>query len=131
MQNLDTDIINGGEDICLICLGDVDVLVIIRTSRKDKKTNVEILAKVGLKSKEMLNMMKRSKLTYYGHISRHLTMQNEMQEGRIEGKRGSRRPIKSWDGTIKERTGMAMQECGNRTRYQSEWSSMASNICKE
>lgn len=75
-----------------------------RTSWKDKKTNVEVLEKVGLKNKEMLNIIKRRKLTYYGHISRHHSMQKEILEGKIEGKRGRGRPRKSWIGNIKETT---------------------------
>ena len=102
-----------------------------RTSWKDKKTNVEVLEKVGLKNKEMLNIIKRRKLTYYGHISRHDSMQKDILEGKIEGTRGRGRPRKSWIGNIKETTRMTMQECGKRAKDRDKWRSMASNLCKE
>ena len=104
---------------------------ITRTSWKHKKTNEEVLAKLGLRKTEMLNTIKSRKLAFYGHIRRHDTLQRTILEGKIDGKRGPGCPRKSWIGNIKETTGMTMQECGKRASDRDEWRSMASNLCEE
>ena len=57
----------------------------------DKITNREVLIRVGKGKTELLRRLKRQRMTYYGHIRRHDSMQKTILEGRVDGKRGAGR----------------------------------------
>ncbi|RUS84333.1 hypothetical protein EGW08_007927 [Elysia chlorotica] len=66
-----------------------------RISWKDKVTNKEVLDKVGMQKPELLQLIQRRKLAYYGHIRRHCSIQKRVVEGKVEGKRGRGRKRQS------------------------------------
>ncbi|RUS89015.1 hypothetical protein EGW08_003262 [Elysia chlorotica] len=73
-----------------------------RISWKDKVTNKEVLDKVGMQKPELLQLIQRRKLAYYGHIRRHCSIQKRVVEGKVEGKRGRGRKRQSWLANIQE-----------------------------
>ena len=66
-----------------------------RVSWKDMKTNEKVLEESGVKEKLLVKMVKTRKIGYYGHVRRHATLQKEILEGRVDGKRamGKRRTV--------------------------------------
>ena len=52
--------------------------------------------------------MKINKLTYFGHIIRHESLQKTILTGKVEGGRGRGRPRRQWYDDVKEWTGNKM-----------------------
>ena len=55
---------------------------------KAMKTNTEILADIGLKKKVLLDVVKKRKIVYYGHVRRHETIQKKAIEGKAGAEEG-------------------------------------------
>ena len=55
--------------------------------------------------------IKTSKITYFGHITRHDSLQKTILTGKMEGRRGRGRPRRQWMDDIKEWTGKTMLQC--------------------
>ena len=104
---------------------------ITRTSWKEKKTNQEILEKLNLTQTELLKTIKQRKLSYYGHIRRHETIQKKILEGKVNGKRSRGRKRKSWQQNIEEDASMKINECSKVALDRRRWKIMASNLWKE
>ena len=87
-----------------------------KISWKDRVTNEEVLRRMG-NNAEVVDIIKSRKLRYYGHMRRHDSVQRDLLEGRVEGKRSRGRPITTWiqpqhkrmDKSIDERGG----DCGS------------------
>ena len=73
---------------------------ILRISWKDKVTNEEVLDRVGLGSPNLLQNIKKLKLSYFGHIKRHDSLERHILEAKIEGKRGRGRPTRRWEQDV-------------------------------
>ena len=67
---------------------------ILRISWTERKTNASVLEQLGLKAPQLLNLIKKQKLSYFGHIKRHNTLEKLFLEGTCEGRRGRGRPRK-------------------------------------
>ena len=104
---------------------------ITRTSWKDKKTNTEVLKQLGLSETQIVKTIQKRKLSYYGHVRRHDTLQRKILEGKIEGKRGRGRRRKSWIENIEETAGMKINQCCEIAIDRDRWRSMTSNLRKE
>ena len=80
----------------------------LRISLNSHTTNINVLQKIGVKETTMLNNMKNRKLSYAGYIMRntsgHYDTLLKTIEGRLEGKRGRGRPIRTWVDDIREWT---------------------------
>ena len=68
-----------------------------RISWNSHTTNIDVLQKIGVKEKTMLNNLKNRKLSDAGHIMRNIsghydTLMTTIEGGRLEGKRGRGRP---------------------------------------
>ena len=85
----------------------------------------------GLKNTELVLSIKKKKLSYYGHVRRHHSLQKLMLEGKVDGKRGRGRRGKSWIGNVCEMTKMRMVQCGVKALDRSEWRTMVSNLYAE
>ena len=92
---------------------------------------IEVLEKVGLNSKQLIQIIKRRKLSYFGHIRRHDSLEKRILEGKVEGKRSRGRQRKSLLENIKEMTGMRVTECNEAAMDRERWKAMTSNLCKE
>ena len=69
----------------------------LRISRKEHKTNGEVLHKMNTKI-SLLNTIKKRKCQYFGHIIRGNAIQRLLMEGRINGRRGRGRRRTSRNG---------------------------------
>ena len=56
----------------------------------------------------LLSTVKRRKLTWFGHVCRHDTLPNIIQQVTVAGRRRRGRLRKSWKDNIKEWTGQSM-----------------------
>ena len=63
----------------------------LRITWKDKKSNKEVL-KMAKTERSLLQIIKKRKMVYFGHIIRRNTLQRQLLEGKITGKRGRGRP---------------------------------------
>ena len=95
------------------------------------KTNAEVLADMGLKKRVMLDVIRKRKIKYYGHIRRHETLQKKIIEGKVEGKRKRGRRRKNWISNIEETMGMKMNECCEAALDRKRWRAMISNLFNE
>ena len=58
---------------------------------KRKKTNKEVLNKLGLQSTKLMTVVRQRIVRFYGHVRRHDSIQRIITEGMVNGKRGSRK----------------------------------------
>ena len=61
---------------------------ILRISWTERKTNASVLKQLGVKAPQLLNLIKKQKLSYFGHIKRRNTSEKLFLEGTCEGRRG-------------------------------------------
>ncbi|KAG1674653.1 hypothetical protein GQR58_015022 [Nymphon striatum] len=81
-----------------------------RVSWTEKKSNKEVLGMLEVE-RQLLNIVKKRKLNYFGHIKRHETIQRNTLEGKVEGKRARGRQRLKWEDSIKGWTKSSMKEC--------------------
>ena len=64
------------------------------------------------RDRELLKMVKRRKVSYFGHMVRgpKYTLLRTIMEGKIEGKRGIGRKSMSWLRNIRKWTGLSVEE---------------------
>ena len=96
-----------------------------------KKSNILVLIDAGQRSRKLLAEIKRRKLSYYGHVRRHETIQKQILEGKIAGKKTRGKPRTSWIGNVVATTGKKINHCSELALERDEWRSMASNLCRE
>ena len=69
----------------------------------------------------LLNTVKARKLSYFGHIKRHDSLEKHILEAKLEGKRRRGRPTKRWTDDIGEWLQLSAAEAGkiaqNRRDY--------------
>ena len=58
-------------------------------------TNEEVLRLAGT-SRTLLDTVRTRKLSFFGHMMRHNSLQRDLIEGMVEGKQGRGRPILQW-----------------------------------
>ena len=82
---------------------------LLNISYKDHVTNVEVRNRIqnaiGVHD-DLLTMVKKRKLRWYGHISRSSGMAKTILQGTVKGARRRGRQKKRWEDNIKEWTGM-------------------------
>ena len=83
---------------------------------------------IGLKITELVLSIKKKKMTYYGHVRRHHSLQKKVLEGKVEWKRGRGRRRKSWTGNVSEMTKMNMAHCSVKVLDRIEWRTMVSKL---
>ena len=91
-----------------------------KISWKDRVTNEEVLRRMG-NNAEVVDIIKSRKLRYYGHNRRHDSVQRDLLEGRVEGKRSRGRPITTWMDNIKEWTNISMREVVTVALDKNKW----------
>ena len=96
-----------------------------RVSYKDRVTNEEVLRRLGVK-RELLSKIRSHKLSYFGHIARHDSLQKTVLTGRVKGKRGRGRPRRQWYHDIKMWTGNQLYNNIKLAQDREIWRSMAS-----
>ena len=84
-------------------------LKILRVSYKDHVTNEEVLAKTQQAigpHEDLLTIVKRRKLQWYGHVSRSPGLAKTILQGTVKGGRRQGRQRKRWEDNIREWTGL-------------------------
>ena len=66
---------------------------------------------------DLLTMVKKRKLRWYGHISRSSGMAKTILQGKVKGARGRGRQKKRWEDNIKEWTGMGFGDTLRTAEY--------------
>ena len=82
---------------------------ILHTSYKDHVTNEEVHAKIQQAigpHKALLTIVKRSKLQWYGHVSRSTGLAKTILQGTVKGGRRQGGLRKRWEDIIREWTGL-------------------------
>ena len=82
---------------------------ILRISYKDHVTNKEVRAKVQQAigpHEDLLTIVKRRKLQWYGHVSRSSGLTKTILQGRVKGERRQGRQRNRWEDNIREWTGL-------------------------
>ena len=94
---------------------------ILRISWTERKTNASVLEQLGLKAPQLLNLIKKQKLSYFGHIKLHDTLEKLFLEGTYEGRRGRGRPRRRWTQDIGEWMGVLTVEAGRQAIERGEF----------
>ena len=100
---------------------------IMKVSWKEYKSNEEVLSMIN--SKRMLvEMIKRRKLAYFGHLVRRDDIQRLLLDGKINGKRSRGKQRLTWADNITEWIGMKYNECIRVAQDRGRWRSMTANL---
>ena len=94
---------------------------ILRISWTERKTNASVLEQLGVKAPQLLNLIKKQNLSYFGHIKRHNTLEKLFLEGTCEGRRGRGRPRRRWTLDIGEWMGVSTLEAGRQALERGEF----------
>ena len=81
----------------------------LRISYKDHVTNEEIRAKIQQaigRHEDLLTMVKRRKLQWYGHVSRSSGLAKTILQVTVKGGRRQGRQRRRWEDNIREWTGL-------------------------
>ena len=82
---------------------------ILRISCKDYVTNEEVRVKIRQaigRHEDLLTIVKRRKLQWYGHVSRSSSLAKTILQGTVKGGRRQGRQRKRWEDIIREWTGL-------------------------
>ena len=82
---------------------------ILQFSYKDHVTNEEVRAKIQQATgphEDLLTVVKRRKLQWYGHVSRSSGLAKTILQGTVKGGKRQGRQRKRWEGNIREWTGL-------------------------
>ena len=82
---------------------------ILHISYKDHVTNEEVHAKIQQaigSHEDLLTIVKRRKLQWYGHVSRSSGLAKTILQGTVKGGRRQGRQRKMWEDSIREWTGL-------------------------
>ena len=79
---------------------------------------------------ELLGIIKRRKLQWYGHITRSNGLSKTILQGTVEGSRPRGRPKKSWTDNIKEWTGMEFAMSQAAAHDRTKWRQIIKQVSK-
>lgn len=96
-------------------------------SWKDHKTNDFVRAQITSRAgpqEPLLVLVKRRKLTWFGHVTRHNSLPKTVLQGTLEGGRRRGRQVKSWMDNIKEWTRLDSHTLTRTAEDRSGWRSL-------
>ena len=96
---------------------------ILRMSYKDRVTNEEVRAKIQQAigpHEDLLTIVKRRKLQWYGHVSRSSGLAKTILQGTVKGGRRQGRQRKRWED-IREWTGLEFGESQRAVEKRKDW----------
>ena len=97
---------------------------LLRISYMEHKTNVWVRSKINFlvgPQEPLLASVKRRKLAWFGHVTRHDSLSKTILHGTMEGGRRCGRQRKCWMDNIKEWTYLPMLELLTRTSCERDW----------
>ena len=97
---------------------------ILHISYKDYVTNEEVCAKIQQAigpHKDLLTIVKRCKLKWYGRVSRSSGVAKTMLQGTVKGGRRQGRQRKRWEDNIREWTGLEFAKFQRAVETREKW----------
>ena len=97
---------------------------IIRISYKDHVTFMKVRAKIQRAvgpHEDLLTIVKRRKLQWYGHVSRSLGLAKTILQGTVKGGRRQGRQRKRWEDNIREWTGLEFAKSQRAVENREKW----------
>ena len=89
---------------------------ILRIPLIAKRKNTEILKELKVGQDWLLNNIKARKLSYFGHLKRHDSLERHILEARLEGKRRKGRPTRRWTEDIRKWLPMSATEASREAQ---------------
>ena len=96
----------------------------LRISYKDHVTNEEVRAKIQQATgphEDLLTLVKRRKLQWYGHVSRSSGLAKSILQGTVKGGRKQGRQKKRWENNIREWTGLEFGRSQRAVENRGKW----------
>ena len=96
---------------------------ILHISYKDHVANKEVRAKIQQAigpHEDLLTIVKKRKLQWYGHVSRSSGLAKTILQGTVKGGRRQGRQRKTWEDNIREWTGFEFAEGNGKQRKMEE-----------
>ena len=100
---------------------------ILRISYKDHVTIEEVRAKIQRAigpHEDLLTIVKRRKLQWYGHVSRSSGLAKTILQGAVKRGRRQGRQRKRWEDNIKEWTGLEFGKSQRAVESREKWRKM-------
>ena len=100
---------------------------ILHISQKDHVTNKEVCAKIQQAigpHEDLLTIVKRGKLQWYGHVSRSSGLATTILQGTVKGGRRQGRERKRWEDNIREWTGLEFGKSQRAVENSEKWSKL-------
>ena len=97
---------------------------ILRISHKDHVTEKEVHAMIQQaigRHKDLLTIVKRRKLKWYGHVSRSSSLAKTTLQGIVKGRRRQNRQRKRWEDNIREWTGLEFAKSQRAVENREKW----------
>ena len=97
---------------------------ILHISYKDHVTNEEVCAKIQQAigpNEDLLTIIKRRKLQWYGHVSRSSSLAKTILQGTVKGGRRQGRQRKRWEDNIREWTGLEFSKSQRAVKNREKW----------
>ena len=97
---------------------------IVYISYKDHVTNEEVCAKIQRATgphEDLLTIVKRRKLQWYGHVSRSSGLAKTILQGTVKGRRRQGRQRKRWEDSIREWTGLRFGKSQRAVENREKW----------
>ena len=108
-----------------------EVLEILCISYKDHVTNKEVCAKIRKAigpHKDLLTIVKRYKLQWYGHVSRSSGLAKTILQGTVKGGRRQGRQRKRWEDNIREWTGLEFTKSQRAVENRKRWGKQVAKL---
>ena len=97
---------------------------ILRILYKDRVTNKEVSAKIQQAfgpHEDLLAIVKRRKLLWYGHVSRSSGLAKAFLQGTVKGGRRQGRQRKRWEDNIRKWTGLEFAKSQRAVENREKW----------
>ena len=97
---------------------------ILHISPKDHVTNKELCAKIQQAiqpHEDLLTIVKRRKLQWYGHVSRSSDLAKTILQGTVKGGTRQDRQKKRWEDNIREWTGLEFAKPQRAVENREKW----------
>ena len=102
----------------------------LRISYKDLVTNKEVRAKIQQAigpHEDLLTIVKRRKLQWYGHVSGSSGLAKTISQGTVKGGSRQGRRRKRWADNIREWTGLQFAKSQRAVKNREQWRKLVAN----
>ena len=103
---------------------------LLNISYKDYVTNEKVSRKIQTaigEYNELQTLVKKPKLTWFGHVSRYSGLAKTILQGSVKGKRKRGRQKKRWEDNIKEWIGMDFASSTRTAENRTRWKGIVAN----